>query len=134
MLYAMNPLVEGIAEPPIAEAQSWIAGRKFASDKPLLDLARAAPSYPPAESLRAHMAEFVSRPEASTYTEILGLPHLRTMLAAHMSAAYGGTIIEPNGVADDLGREAVTGIAGAGGCRHPTCLSVPIRPHKPASR
>ena len=26
----------------------------------------------------------------------------------------------------------MTGIAGAGGCRHPTCLSDPIRSHKPA--
>jgi hypothetical protein len=37
-------------------------------------------------------------------------------------------------VADDLGREAMTGIAAAGGCRHPTCLSGPIRSHKPGSR
>ena len=31
-------------------------------------------------------------------------------------------------------RKAVAGIAGAGGCRHPACLSAPIRSHKPTSR
>ena len=42
--------------------------------------------------------------------------------------------VEPDRVADDLGREAVAGIAGAGGCRHPAYLSAPIRSYKPASR
>src|SRR4051795_12023773 len=41
--------------------------------------------------------------------------------------------IQPDSVADDLGREAIAGIAGANGCRHPLRLPAlpPIR--KPAS-
>ena len=42
--------------------------------------------------------------------------------------------IQPNGMADDLGREPVAGVAGAGGCCHPSRLSVPVRPGKPVTR
>jgi len=30
--------------------------------------------------------------------------------------------VEPDGMADDLGRELIPGVAGASGCRHPTPL------------
>ena len=88
----VNPLVASVAEPPIAEAQSWIAGRSFPADRPLLDLAQAVPGYPPAEPLRDHLAEIVRRPETSRYTDILGLPALRAALAAHMGESYGADI------------------------------------------
>src|SRR5215472_16089570 len=38
--------------------------------------------------------------------------------------------IQPNGITDDLGREAISGIAGSSGCRHPTRLLTPIRRRK----
>src|SRR5215472_18350508 len=38
--------------------------------------------------------------------------------------------IQPHGMSDDLGREAISGIAGAGGCCHPTRLLIPIRRRK----
>src|SRR5215475_7873990 len=38
--------------------------------------------------------------------------------------------IQPHGMSDDLDREAISGIAGAGGCRHPTRLLIPIRRRK----
>src|SRR5687768_6454632 len=40
--------------------------------------------------------------------------------------------VEPDHVADDLGREAVAGVAGAGGRRHPARLSVLTPSRKPA--
>src|SRR5215510_891185 len=37
-----------------------------------------------------------------------------------------GTEIQPDGMADDLGREPIPGVAGASGCPHPTGLLTPI--------
>ena len=92
MAYVVNPRVGVVAPPPIAEAHSWVRARSFPPDKPLLDLAQAVPSYPPAEALQAHVAALALRPDISAYTEILGLPHLRHKLAEAMSRAYGAEI------------------------------------------
>jgi aspartate/methionine/tyrosine aminotransferase len=92
MSHPVNPLVAAAVEPPVAEARDWIAGRDFPPDLPLLDLAQAVPSYPPADALLNHLAWIVRRPETSQYTEILGLPALRTALAGHMSGAYAADI------------------------------------------
>jgi aspartate/methionine/tyrosine aminotransferase len=92
MPYRANPLVLGVAEPPIAEAQGWIEGRTFPPDRPLLNMAQAVPSYPPAGALRDHLATAVHRPDASLYTEILGVPGLRAALAAHMGETYGADL------------------------------------------
>jgi hypothetical protein len=43
----------------------------------------------------------------------------------HMPQAQGEAEIEPDRVADDLGREAVAGIAGTRRCRHPARLRDP---------
>src|SRR5215471_1609969 len=40
------------------------------------------------------------------------------------------TEIQPDGMADDLGREPIPGVAGASGCPHPTGLLTPICPRK----
>ncbi len=92
MSHPINPLVAAAVEPPIAEAHSWIVGRRFSAERPLLDLAQAVPSYPPADSLLDHLAVIMRRPETSLYTDILGLPALRAALAAHMSEAYAADI------------------------------------------
>lgn len=88
MTYRTNPFVLGVTEPPIAEAQAWIEGCSFPPERPLLNMAQAVPSYPPAEPLRVHLARAVRRADASLYTEILGLPALRRALAEHMGEAY----------------------------------------------
>lgn len=92
MAYRVNPLVQGVAEPPIAEAMGWIEGRSFPPEKPLLNMAQAVPSYPPAEELQEWLAAAVRRPDSSLYTEILGLPGLRSALAVHMSESYGADL------------------------------------------
>src|SRR5215211_4452286 len=45
----------------------------------------------------------------------------------HVAQAQGETEIKPDGIADDLGREAVAGIVGAGR-RHPARLRDPVHP------
>ncbi|MGH6893698.1 MAG: aminotransferase [Dongiaceae bacterium] len=92
MAYRLNPLIDRVAAAPIAEAQSWIRGRRFPADRPLLDCAQAVPSYPPAKELTSHLAEAVRRPETAFYTDILGRADLRAALAAHLSAEYAATV------------------------------------------
>jgi len=108
---AVNSLVTDAIDPPIAEAQSWIAGRKFPAEKPLLDMAQAVPSYPPAEALRQHLAERVMSFEAAQYTAIRGIMPLRAALAAHMSGVYGGSIAADN-------------VQITAGCNQAFCLAV----------
>jgi aspartate/methionine/tyrosine aminotransferase len=96
MTLTINPDIIRAIEPPIAEAQSWIAGRHFPSEKPLLDLAQAVPSYPPAAALSAHLAARTSAPETARYTPIAGIPNLRSALASHMSTSHGGKVAPEN--------------------------------------
>ena len=72
--------------PPIAEALSWIAGRQ--SNRELLNMCQAVPSYPPAPELQTEFARIAHLPMTGGYTEILGLPALREAFAAHLSTAY----------------------------------------------
>ncbi len=90
--YRLNTLLAGVAEPAIAEAQGWIAGRTFPQDKPLIDVCQAVPGYPPPAALTDHLARIVSEPASSRYTDICGLPKLRASLAADMTRFYGGRI------------------------------------------
>jgi aspartate/methionine/tyrosine aminotransferase len=92
MSYRVNPLFSSVSPPPIAEAWSWIAGRTFPDDKPLIDLAQAEPSYPPAPELLQHLAEIIHRPESSRYTLIQGTPELRAAFAADLSDFYGAIV------------------------------------------
>jgi len=79
--YRVNTLLAGVAEPAIAEAQGWIAGRTFPKDKPLIDVCQAVPGYPPPAALTDHLARIVSEPATSRYTDIWRRPKLRAALA-----------------------------------------------------
>lgn len=118
MAYRLNPLIDRVAAAPIAEAQSWVRGRQFPADRPLLDCAQAVPSYPPAAELTSHLAEAVRRPGTAFYTDILGRPDLRAALAAHLSAEYAATIpAEAIGITAGCNQAfclAVAALAGAG--------------------
>lgn len=92
MPFTANPDVVAVVEPPIAEAKSWVSGRSYPADRPLLDLCQAVPSYPPAEELREHLAERVRLFETAQYTAIAGIAPLRETLAGHMAGVYGGNI------------------------------------------
>ncbi len=111
MNYRINPLFSAVAPPPIVEAWKWIEGRTFPDDKPLIDLAQAEPSYPPAPELLEHLAEVVDRPEMSRYTDIRGTPELRAAFAAHLGGFYGAEVADA-----DIGITA--------GCNQAFCLAV----------
>ena len=111
MSYRVNPLFSAVAPPPIAEAWSWIAGRSFPDDKPLIDLAQAEPSYPPAPALLDHLADIIHCPEMSRYTGIQGTPDLRSAFAAHLGNFYGADV-------------AATDVSITAGCNQAFCLSL----------
>lgn len=74
--------------------------------RPLLDLARAAPAYPPAPEVVDHVAAVAAD---ARYAAQAGLPHLREAFAADLRADHGGDV-----TADDL---VVTA-----GCNQAFCL------------
>lgn len=85
------------------EARSWLAGRTFPADRPLINLSQAAPADPPPAELREAMARAVQDdPQAHLYGPVLGDAPLREEIAAQWSAAYGGRI-EPADVAVTAG-------------------------------
>ena len=107
----VNPLLAAVAVPPIAEAASWIKGRVFPPDRPLIDLCQAVPGYPPAESLTSHLAARIAEPAMARYTDILGLPALRQALADEAGAFYGAAI-------------APEQVAITAGCNQAYCLAL----------
>ena len=111
MPYRINPNVSAVSAPPIPEVQAWAGARTANTDLPLLNMAQAVPSYPPAEPLRAQMAELVEQGEPAFYTGVPGLPALREATAAHFSTEYGGDI--------DTEKIAVTA-----GCNQAFCLAI----------
>jgi aspartate/methionine/tyrosine aminotransferase len=90
--FSINPLLTAVGEPPISEAISWISGRSFPDDKPLVDLSQAAPGYPPAQALTDHLKEIIGSPQTSRYTDIEGIPPLRAGLAKDINRRYGGAV------------------------------------------
>ncbi|MEL6985872.1 MAG: aminotransferase, partial [Actinomycetota bacterium] len=56
---------------PIAEAHAWLAHRT--SQRPLLDLSQAAPSYPTAPVIAARIAEVADDPDGGRYAPPPGL-------------------------------------------------------------
>ncbi|MEA2781701.1 MAG: hypothetical protein QOK29_3245, partial [Rhodospirillaceae bacterium] len=111
MKLVANPLLTAVAPPPIAEAHSWIEGRRFPADKPLIDVAQAVPGYPPPKELTDHLATIVGEAATARYTDIMGMPALRQALAADMAEFYGAAI-EPG----DVGITA--------GCNQAFCLAL----------
>ena len=96
MTVTLNPDLVRSIDPPIAEVRTWVEGRQFPAGRPLIDLAQAVPSYPPAGALRQHLAERTALFETAQYTPITGIPPLREALAARMTAEYGGAIAPSN--------------------------------------
>ena len=111
MKLALNPRLAAVAAPPIAEAHSWIEGRRFPQEKPLIDVAQAVPGYPPPPALTDHLAAIVGDAASARYTDILGLPALRAALARDMGDFYGAAI-----AAEDVGITA--------GCNQAFCLAL----------
>jgi len=81
-----SPRLSQVDFPPIAEALSWVDGRQ--SNRELLNLCQAVPSYAPAPELQDEFARLAHLPGTGGYTEILGIPELREVFAAHLTTDY----------------------------------------------
>ena len=92
----INPNIVNAIDPPIDEANSWLAGRKFTDEKPLLNLAQAVPSYAPSKELTNFLAGRVQLFETAQYGPVSGNDNLKDALANHMTGIYGGSIYSDN--------------------------------------
>jgi aspartate/methionine/tyrosine aminotransferase len=95
MSLSVSPAILRIEAPPIAEALTWVRPGK--RNRELLNLCQAVPSYAPAEALQAEIAGLARDPAIHLYTDIHGIPELRSALAQHIAADYRGRI-EPENV------------------------------------
>jgi aspartate/methionine/tyrosine aminotransferase len=86
--------IRGIEAPPIAEAMSWISTTP--SNRALINLCQAVPSYPPAEALADEVGRLARLPATSLYSDILGVPALREALAQSLAADYRAPITDRN--------------------------------------
>jgi aspartate/methionine/tyrosine aminotransferase len=75
---------------PIAEAHALVPLRT--GERPLLDLSQAAPSYPTAPVIAAHVADIAHRADGGRYAPPPGMPGLRQAFAAELSRDYDAAI------------------------------------------
>jgi aspartate/methionine/tyrosine aminotransferase len=94
MSLSVSPAILRIEAPPIAEAMTWV--RPAQRNRELLNLCQAVPSYAPAESLQTEIADLARDPAIHLYTDIHGIPELRSALAQHMAEDYRGHINPEN--------------------------------------
>ncbi len=103
----LNECVRGTTESPIGATFELL--ERCSGD--VLDLAQAAPRYPPAPEVVDSIVGAVRSASGAEYTEIAGLPALRAAFGAELSTAYHGTV----------GAEQVVITAG---CNQAFCLAV----------
>lgn len=107
----INAQVAAVTDPPVTIARTWLAAHVEDPDRPRIELAQAAPSYPPAPELREHLATLAGREDAYGYVLGVGLEHVREAIARDLTVAYAATV-----TADDV---VVTA-----GCNQAFCLAV----------
>ncbi len=89
--FGFNNRVLATATSPISEVRSWMAGGLRRTDLRLVDVAQAAPGYPPDGGLVDHVAN-LDQTQVSRYGAVLGEPPLRKALARNLSLEYGGEV------------------------------------------
>jgi aspartate/methionine/tyrosine aminotransferase len=75
---------------PIGTAYAHVDRR--GRERELLDLAQAAPQYPPAPEVIDHIVAVARDPHGAEYVEIAGLARLRDAFAAELCQAYRGRV------------------------------------------
>lgn len=105
----LNHLVHRETDSPIGAAYGQLDHRNGGFE--LLDLAQAAPQYPAAPEVVAHVEAVARSGHGADYVELAGLAKLREVFAAELSTAYRGAV-----GADDV---VVTA-----GCNQAFCLAV----------
>ena len=86
-----NQRVLATVSSPISEVRSWVAAGRRRQDLPLVDVAQAAPGYPPERGLIDHVSR-LDQAAVSRYGPVLGETPLRVALAAELSTAYRAEI------------------------------------------
>ncbi|MEV4706179.1 aminotransferase [Actinoplanes sp. NPDC049316] len=81
----------GQADSPITAAYDLLELRGPGGGD-LLDLAQAAPLYPPAPQVTEHVLRVARDPGGGRYTDVPGLPQLRGAFAAELSRDYEGVV------------------------------------------
>jgi aspartate/methionine/tyrosine aminotransferase len=104
-----NPAATRQSESPIGAAYRLLEQR--AGTRPLLDLAQAAPQYPPAPEVVEHVATVARDAHGAGYGAIAGLDHLREAFAAELSRDYRGGV-------------AAEHVLVTAGCNQAFCLAV----------
>lgn len=82
--------LEKIQPPPITEVKSWLAGRVFPAEKPLLDLCQAVPSYSPPAKLIEYLQNSLTDPLTFKYSPDEGLPEVRKEVCTWYKRHYQG--------------------------------------------
>ena len=86
----LSPRTVDEIDSPMGAAYALLNDR--CGERDLLDLAQAAPGYPPAPEVVEHIAVVARQPNSGAYLPSPGLPRLREAFAADLSAAYRARI------------------------------------------
>ncbi|MFD6567684.1 aminotransferase [Micromonospora profundi] len=89
-----NSRTRNTIDSPISAAYDLVDLRE--TDGDLLDVAQAAPQYPPARVVVEHIVRTARAADGGAYTEVPGLPQLRRAFAAELSRDYGGIVRADN--------------------------------------
>jgi aspartate/methionine/tyrosine aminotransferase len=103
----LSPRTVNEIDSPMAAAYALSAGRS--GERALLDLAQAAPSYPPAAEMIEQIVNIAREPNGAAYVPSPGLPRLREALAADLSRSYESPV--------GVGQMVITA-----GCNQAFCL------------
>ena len=82
--------IENIQPPPITEVKSWLAGQTFSTEKPLIDLCQAVPSYSPPAELIQYLKKSLDDPLTFKYSPDEGLPEVRQEVCNWYQRHYQG--------------------------------------------
>ena len=98
-----------VIDSPITQVGRW--KEAAAPELPLIDVSQAAPTYPPAQELRDHIASQAQSSATATYTDQQGILPLREGLARSLTVDYHAPI-------------AVENVAVTAGCNQAFCLAM----------
>ncbi|HEY2700774.1 MAG TPA: aminotransferase [Pseudonocardiaceae bacterium] len=86
----LSPRIVREIDSPMGGTYALLADRSGQRD--LLDLAQAAPSYPPALEVVDQVSKVAQEPDGAAYVPAPGLPRLRDAFAADLSRAYRSSV------------------------------------------
>lgn len=112
-----NSLIEQVQAPPITEVKSWIAGRAFPDDQPLVDLCQAVPSYPPPPELVDYLQRIISDPMTFKYSPDEGLSEVREEVSRWYQRHYNAASPAAGQICLTIGASQAFWLSIVGVCR-----------------